>query len=573
MSVKTKKLISIWMTVILLLSSASACNISTVDTGKKADSNTTTESKSTEEDEEIIPITFTALVTDDTNTLEWGDDPISQEITRLTGVTLKFETLVGDMDERIDVMLASQNYPDLLLSITHDNVQAFAEEGHLISFDDYIENNDTEVEEIFSNNLGLMKNPSDGKIYGFNRGYNEISYAPASQFWICYDVLKEANYPEINTLDELQTILEAYVKKHPVIDEKPVIPMSTWGDSWGFNITFNNTAMNACGYQNDGNWNISNDYDVQYALTTADSKQYFSWLNGMNRAGMFDKEALVQTRDMLLSKAKTGRVLCITTAAWDISEINKAMIEVGMSEKQFAPIPLYISKEVAANSKINNYDSTGSWKSVITDNCKDSERAIKFFDQMWSEEMQILVNWGIEGVHYDVINGNRVMRQEVLDLVATDSKWSDKLGISKYSYWSKGAEAKDSTGNYIKPFDNTEMLENLYDDATKEILKEYDITNWSQLNPKAEKSLLGFAWTLELPSDTPGKAAQEECDDIIRRISIPKVILAKSVEDFEKEWEKFEKAVTEAGIGLREVEVKKALEARLKLWGEMNLED
>jgi putative aldouronate transport system substrate-binding protein len=566
MTFKTQRLFYTGMAVMLMLSFTHACGRSTEDAET---SDIKTEGLEEEIADDIIPITFTALVTDATNTLEWGDDPISQEITRRTGVSLKFETLVGDMDERISVMLASQNYPDLLLSITHDNVQAFAEAGHLVSFDEYIQSNDTHIEEIFTEYLDLMRNPSDGKIYGFNRNYNELSYEPASQFWICYDVLKEFNYPKINTLDELQELLEEYVERHPYINGNAVIPMSAWGDSWGFNISFNNTAMSACGYQDDGNWYISNDYDVQYALTTEDSKQYFRWLSGMNRLGLFDKEALVQTRELLVSKVKSGSVLCITTAAWDISEINKTMIEAGMPERQFAPIPLYISEEVAQNSKINNYDPTGSWKSVITDNCKDAERAIEFFNQMWSEEMQILVNWGIEGEHYDVINGKRVMKQEVLDLVATDSKWSEKLGISKYSYWSMGAEAKDSTGNYIKPFENTDMLEDLYDEETKVVLGKYGITNWSQLNPKAEKSERGFAWTLELPSDTPGKAAQDECDDIIRRISIPKLILAKSEEDFEKEWEKFKKAVYEAGIELREEEVENALKTRLEFWGSM----
>lgn len=53
--------------------------------------------------------------------------------------------------------------------------------------------------------------------------------------------------------------------------------------------------------------------------------------------------------------------------------------------------------------------------------CKDPVRAIKFLDWLASDEGQVLRNWGIEGKHYQVGNGTRVIPADILDKNVNDA--------------------------------------------------------------------------------------------------------------------------------------------------------
>ena len=64
-------------------------------------------------------------------------------------------------------------------------------------------------------NYGIYKTPATGTDYG----------GPA--FWIQKDVLKDANYPKVTTLDQYFDLIKAYVKKNPTIDGKPKIGFET----------------------------------------------------------------------------------------------------------------------------------------------------------------------------------------------------------------------------------------------------------------------------------------------------------------------------------------------------------
>ncbi|MET3209328.1 UNVERIFIED_CONTAM: ABC-type glycerol-3-phosphate transport system substrate-binding protein [Paenibacillus sp. PvR008] len=62
-------------------------------------------------------------------------------------------------------------------------------------------------------------------------------------------------------------------------------------------------------------------------------------------------------------------------------------------------------------------------------------RAIKFLDFLASDEGQILRNWGIEGQHYNVENGKRVIPADVQQRKNTDnSAFMRESGIGFTGY-------------------------------------------------------------------------------------------------------------------------------------------
>ena len=61
------------------------------------------------------PITYTIFVRDP-GVAPSEDNPVIKKIQELTGVTLKFEYLVGDLDQKLGVMIAGGDYPDAIFA-------------------------------------------------------------------------------------------------------------------------------------------------------------------------------------------------------------------------------------------------------------------------------------------------------------------------------------------------------------------------------------------------------------------------------------------------------------------------
>ena len=91
---KTKKIIAIASAVILAVFSLAGCG----GNNKKVEEGN---------------ITLTAY--DKNVTTSFGNDDVSSEIIKKTGVTLDYNQASGDAKEKLNLMLASNDYPDLIL--------------------------------------------------------------------------------------------------------------------------------------------------------------------------------------------------------------------------------------------------------------------------------------------------------------------------------------------------------------------------------------------------------------------------------------------------------------------------
>lgn len=487
------------------------------------------------------PITFTAFSSDSTQINQWGDDPISKEITKETGVTLKMQYLVGDLSTKLGVMSAGGDLPDMLLSIQNTDLAKLISAGQVVSLDNYITKDGVNVKKVFGNEISYNKQ-SDGHIYGFERTWN--SHVAQTNFDISYAMLKDAGYPKITTLDDLYNLMLNYKQKNPTFNGLKTVGLEFWGDSYGWSNTINNPALAAGGYQNDGDYVVDpTTHQAQYGVISDAAKTYFKWLNKLYNSGLLDPDAFIQKRDNYIAKVSKGNVLVCTDPQWDLGDAEAALRKNNMDGRCYAKMPIYDSQETAATSQISNYDPSGSWESVITTSCKNPERAFQFFDTMWSEKMQTLANWGIEGTDYTVnSSGKRVFNANVMADHATlqSPQFGAKYGVGEYYYWSEGDGVKDSTGNYVTPWSDPALTAATYTAADNEVLHTYnkDAVIWSDLFPAAKPSSYGYAWSITLPSDSAGAIAETKVKNQIRVSDVPVLAMSKNDTAFETNWNK-----------------------------------
>ena len=166
---KTKKIIAIASAVILAVSSLAGCG---------------SNNKKVEEGN----ITLTAY--DKNVTTSFGNDDVSSEIIKKTGVTLDYNQASGDAKEKLNLMLASNDYPDLILiDRSSGMIDKFISAKALIPLEDLIEEYAPNIKEQYGEYLNRSKS-EDGHIYGLPNWYG-IDEEPVLAFMIRKDYLSE----------------------------------------------------------------------------------------------------------------------------------------------------------------------------------------------------------------------------------------------------------------------------------------------------------------------------------------------------------------------------------------------
>ncbi|MEK5642983.1 ABC transporter substrate-binding protein [Paenibacillus rhizosphaerae] len=536
--------------------------------GKPADSaGSTQDSKA----DDTSPITFSFFGADASPNWNKMQDEVGQEITKRTGVTLDAEFAVsGAGADKISLMAASGDYPDLIYG--KGDVDKLVEAGAMIDLTDLIDKYAPNLKKVYGKYMNRLPYSNDDKsiyVIPSNAAVDQQDFDAGSGFEIQNAVLKELGYPKVRTVKDFENVLQQYKDKHPTIDGKPTIPLTLDADDWRIMITVTNPAVYTTGLKDDGEYYINPDtFEAKLHYKRPEEKEYFRWLNHMYNVGLLDKETFVQKSDQYKSKIASGRVLGLIDAKWGYAEAENALKSSGKAERTYAHFPVTMSEEY----KDHNFQDTGfmsGWGVGITTACKDPVRAIKFLDFLASDEGQVLINWGIEGKHYNVVDGKRVIPQEVLDKKVNDNaNFTKTTGIGLYGNMSAhyGDGVKDATGNYYTT-NFPEQIIASYTKPEKETLEAYGATTWKDLFPSSKEFPVkpwGAAWNIAAPQDGNYNVIYQKTQDIIRK-RIPEAILAKP-EQFDAIFDGMLKELDDAGAVEMEKQYTELVKARVELW-------
>lgn len=211
MNMRMKKLCAILLASSMVLSLA-ACGGSGNDSQPEQD---TTQSEAEKPSDDAKPetdnaaddpITYTFFVRDP-GVVPSDDNPVLKKITELTGVTIKFEFLVGDLDQKLGVMIAGGDYPDAIFA--GDAGMKLRDAGAFIPLEEEIPKYPN-LNALYGDVMKYLTQPDghvyDMELYGpFQGKVTEVSptFECGLGFYIQKAVLEEAGYPEIGTLLKL----------------------------------------------------------------------------------------------------------------------------------------------------------------------------------------------------------------------------------------------------------------------------------------------------------------------------------------------------------------------------------
>jgi putative aldouronate transport system substrate-binding protein len=512
------------------------------------------------------PINFTFFTVDAVEDM-FFDDPVAKMITQKTGVILTVDHPVGGDQQTIPLMIASGQYPDLIYA--KGDLNMLIEAGAVIALDDLIEKKGKYIKELYGDHLVRLRNSTyDPQIYTVG------TYDVKSGIWktdgtmqLQHSVLKELGYPRMQTLNDYELAIKTYMAKYPMINGQKTIGISLLIDTWQWYISLSNPSCALLGYPDDGQWIVDQQtLEAQYKFLHPEAKMFYKWLNRMNVEGILDPESFTQKEDIWKAKIAAGRVLGLAYPMWGYSDSRTSLINDGMQDRTYAYLPIMLNENYKCAS-LRDYGFGGGWGIAISTACKDPERAFEFLDWMCSEEAQVLINWGIEGVNYQMIDGKRIVPDSEQRRADTDPDYGKKTGVERWSYPfpMRGKGYIDSSGNYNTKDSPQRIKEQEYLDVEKETLAAYGAQMWIDLFPSAESlgiSKYGAAWQYTLPQDANVKIT--EADNYMKN-ALANVVLGKP-EDFETSWQKIVQDLRRMGIEDMGKIMTKIIKDKMVLW-------
>jgi len=507
------------------------------------------------EEKKAEPINFTFYSADVSENLSF-DDTIAKEITARTGVTISFVPKVGSSTDDLSLMITNNSYPDLIFA--KGDLSKLVEADALIPLDPFIKMYGDNIKKLYGDEIVKLRySIDDPTIYTF--GTYEIknhTLETDGTIQLQNAVLREFQYPQIKTLEDLEDILLAYKKLHPVINNHNTIGLSLITDSWYWYLGLSNPGNYVIGYPDDGQWIVNQEtMEATYKFLHPEMYRFYKWLNKIYHEGLLDPESFTQDLNLWKNKIENGYVLATSYPHWGIMELQSALEHNGLSSRTYAYLSI-TADEKYKDPALTDYGFSGGWGIGISKDCKNPEAAFKFLDWMCSEEAQILVNWGIEGVDY-TYDENGVRRKN-------EGKLSSGIGTWTYPFPEAGNAYIDSTGNPIENNNKEEIIKN-YTRAEKETLKAYGVEMWTDLFPSAEELSVpkhGQVWQYSLSPSMSTKVSQ--ADEYVKQCLIKMIVGSEA--NFTSSWENMCSGLRQMGIEEVEHEITKMISEKMKLW-------
>lgn len=497
--------------------------------------------------ESLEPVTFTFYSADGLE--DTWTDPVAQMITEKTGVTLKMDYPADSYDNRIELMVATGEYPDFVFA--KGSVSTLIRNDALIDMSDLIDEYGPNIKKLYGDEYeNLRYSSEDPSIYQLcSDKVQEETLETSGTAQLQWAVLQENQYRVPYTLEEYTQMIRDYMEKYPMINGKPAIGISIVCSDWHWYTMLSNPSGYMNGSADNGQWIVDDEKQEVYYKHAADGqKEYYKWLNEMYNEGILDPEFATQTHEDFVLKVAEGRVLGLLDEEWDYTGAEISLRADGQEEHTYAGLPVTIDRSVKCPS-LKQQNLAVGWGIGITKSCKDPVRAVRFLDWLCSDEAQILLNWGIEGVdyYYDE-NGKRCITEEDLEASRKDTNYSERTGVGfrVYPYPSYGNQSVDSTGNsYSKS--SREMVKEGYDEMEKEALKAWNVDMLTDIFPQKEefsKDAYSPLWALTLPDEL------EKMLVALDNVSWKELIecVVNPADDFDAKWDELQQNLKDAGL-------------------------
>lgn len=504
------------------------------------------------------------------------------------GVTINYEIVTPEMQaERLSVLIAGGGVglPDILA--TTEIEPRLTEAGAKLRLDDFLDSgrwpNIYEHIAPYRRRLswtGGDASPGFYTIPNYNRFYGDPPILGGthfgSGFFIQKRVLEWHDFPDLTdmTLERYFQLIEEFLIANPYTPEGlphigftfPAFPGREWG--------MTNPPMFLAGHPNNGGVLVHDGIATIYADTEY-SRRYFQFLNEMfNRNSEFpghvvlvDPEAATQSQDMYFANIASGRVLGMHDQRWGFSTPHDSLIAAGQFDRTFvATMPTFDGRAPwYADRDVLNIHQGFAISSTVSQ--ERAELLLTFIDTILSEEWQILLSWGEEGIDYHVGADGIFYRTPQQRLDYDNTTWQQNNRLMAFFDTMPKRQGTLSCGNAFAPGDQPlEFMESL-SDYHRWFLEQYNKYTWRDfVNDPPPNPVYYPAWQISVGAGTPANIASSELE-AAALIHLPQIIMA-GPHDFDALWAAYVEHIGRIDVAAFENAMTAGIQERIALWGQ-----
>lgn len=374
------------------------------------------------------------------------NNAVAKVIKEKTGVSLECEWINTSENEMLNMLFAAgTDMPDIIMApfwggadAVTQTIQRAANDGLILPLDDLIEAYGPNIKDAYETGITqAYRNDINDPAVGGGKTYVIPMHTPASAEDMTHwaytvygrkDILEalEVDPQTINSSEDLYELAKK-IKDGGFTDTmgNPVIPAGNWQNGWAYECFLNSFRPRTI-----SGWLVDEEDNVINRTFTPYLEDEVLFMRKMISEGLFDVEAFTQDDNMAKTKHATGRV-ALTAAHYAHIRTNTQALRNEHPEMEYVPLgPIYDGVGKAYMPEVVRMaGESGSAVLLLTKDCKNPEAAIQYIDYINSDEGKLLVYLGIEGEHWNYVDGAPRMTDDFFAKKKEDPSYPLNEGI------------------------------------------------------------------------------------------------------------------------------------------------
>ncbi len=354
----------------------------------------------------------------------FGEMGCYMELEKRSGIHLDFQhpPLLQEQDQ-FNLMIASGKYPDI---VEFDWLHNYAggpakaiKDGVILRLNDLVERYAPNLTQVLAEHPDWRKQivTDEGDIYGFPFLRGDPSLLTYMGPVIRADWLDKLSLPVPRTLDDWHVMLTAF-KAQDANGQGTTLPFSPWANSipGGWNSWYGAGAFLRHAFV--GAWGIAMGFyqlngNVMYGALQPEFQDFAATMRGWFVEGLIDPDFPSTDQASFDAKVTSGRLGSMVTLGGNGIGKYLGLVKDPTFKLVGAPYPtLHSGDSPLLGQRDDIY--AGSGTAAITSANKHMVEAVKELDYGYSDAGQLLFNFGLEGVSYNLDGGYPRYSSELL---------------------------------------------------------------------------------------------------------------------------------------------------------------
>ncbi len=332
--------------------------------------------------------------------------PEYQELEKRTGIHMDFIHPNSNVNEQFKLLLATGEYPDIIEYSWGDypgGPEKAIEDKVIISLNKQLAKNAPNFKKLMDENDDYRRGSitDNGTYFGFpNLATSE--YRSFGGLIIRKDWLDELGLDVPTTISDWENVLRAFKEKKGATS-----PFT--GNTW--TVESLSAFTGAFGI---GRHAYAENGKVKYGPMEPQFKEWLRMMNKWYSDGLLDKDYTTNTDNIIDAKIITGNAGAF--AGYIGGHLGKYIAMTRETEPKFDLVGVLppISDSVTKNYLPVVSPKVSNPFLAITVDCADPETAMKWADYLYTDEGRLLINFGVEGVSYNMVNGYPTYVDDIL---------------------------------------------------------------------------------------------------------------------------------------------------------------